>query len=221
MFKRAIFSQSRQIAAAARIPAARVVVPTTANTPARRWYSEEAKKEEATEKKEGTPKVSEEIEECNKQLEEKTKEAKDYKDKFTRAVADFRNLQDRTEREKKAAKDFAIQKFAKDLVESVDNFERALNAVPEIEKSANKELVDFYAGVKMTEEIFLSTLKKHGLEKINPMGEPFDPNKHEATFQVPMPDKEPNTVFHVQQTGFLLNGRTIRAAKVGVTSAAK
>jgi hypothetical protein len=79
MFKRAIFSQTRQIAAAARIPAARVVVPTTANTPARRWYSEEAKKEEATEKKEDTPKVSEEIEKCNKQLEEKTQEAKDYK----------------------------------------------------------------------------------------------------------------------------------------------
>lgn len=62
----------------------------------------------------------------------------------------------------------------------------------------------------MTETILLSTLKKHGLEKIDPIGEAFDPNKHEATFQVPVPDKEPNTVFHVQQTGFMLNGRTIR-----------
>jgi molecular chaperone GrpE len=64
----------------------------------------------------------------------------------------------------------------------------------------------------MTESILLNTLKKHGLEKIDPMGEAFDPNKHEATFQVPMPDNEPNTVFHVQQTGFMLNGRTIRVS---------
>jgi molecular chaperone GrpE len=136
-------------------------------------------------------------------------------DKFTRVVADFRNLQDRTERDKKSAKDFAIQKFAKDLIESVDNLERALQAVPEDALAApeqNKELVDFYNGLKMTEDILLSTLKKHGLEKINPMGDAFDPNVHEATFQAPMPDKEPGTVFHVQQTGFLLNGRTIRVS---------
>lgn len=63
----------------------------------------------------------------------------------------------------------------------------------------------------MTEEILLNTLKRHGLEKVNPMGEAFDPNKHEAVFQVPMEDKEPGTVLNVQQIGFALNGRTIRA----------
>lgn len=111
------------------------------------------------------------------------------------------------------ARDFAIQNFAKDLVESVDNLDRALQAVPKeaitgVDK--NKDLVDFYNGLKMTESILLITLEKHGLEKINPMGESFDPNKHEATFQMHVPDKEPNTIFNVQQTGFLLNGRTIR-----------
>lgn len=128
-------------------------------------------------------------------------------------MADFRNLQDRTERDKKAARDFAIQKFAKDLVDSVDNLDRALSAVPEDARSnaeTNKDLVDLYNGLKMTEDILLGTLRKHGLEKIDPIGEPFDPNRHEATFQTPMPGKEPNTVFHVQQTGFVLNGRTIR-----------
>jgi len=157
-----------------------------------------------------------------KELEERTKEAKDFKSKFTSTVADFRNLQDRTEREKRAAKDFAIQGFAKDLVDSVDNFDRALSAVPEearTDADKYKELVDLYNGLKMTEEILLSTLKKHGLEKIDPTGEPFDPNRHEAVYQLAVPDKEPNTVFHVQQTGFSLNGRTIRAAKVGVVSA--
>jgi molecular chaperone GrpE len=132
-----------------------------------------------------------------------------------RAVADFRNLQDRTERDMKAVRDFAIQKFAKDLVDSVDNLDRALQVVPEEAKSDpknNKDLLDFYNGLKITEDILLNTLKKHGLEKMDPLGEVFDPNKHEATFQVPMPDKEPNTVFHVQQTGFILNGRTIRVS---------
>lgn len=62
----------------------------------------------------------------------------------------------------------------------------------------------------MTEDILLSTLKRHGLEKVDPTGEAFDPNKHEAVFQVPMPDKEPGTVLNVQQIGFALNGRTIR-----------
>lgn len=126
-------------------------------------------------------------------------------------MADFRNLQDRTEREKKTARDFAIQKFAKDLVESVDNLDRALSAVPTESKTENnKDLMNLYNGLKMTEEILLNTLKRHGLEKVNPMGEAFDPNKHEAVFQVPMPDKEPGTVLNVQQIGFALNGRTIR-----------
>ena len=138
-------------------------------------------------------------------------------DKFTRAVAEFRNLQDRAERDKKSAREFAIQKFAKDLCDSVDNLDRALGAVPEetrADSTRNKELVDLYNGLRMTEEILLGTMKKHGLEKIDPLGETFDPNLHEATFQAPMPDKEPGSVFHVQQTGFTLNGRTIRVCYI-------
>lgn len=116
-------------------------------------------------------------------------------------------------RDVRAAKDFAIQKFAKDLVDSVDNLDRALAAVPEearADSARNKELVDLYNGLRMTEDILLSTLKKHGLEKVNPINEKFDPNLHDAIFQAPMADKEAGTVFHVQQTGFTLNGRTIR-----------
>ncbi|RPB05554.1 GrpE-domain-containing protein [Choiromyces venosus 120613-1] len=165
--------------------------------------------------------LTKEVEALKKDLEERTKEARDFKDRFQRAVADFRNLQDRTEREKKTARDFAIQKFAKDLVESVDNLDRALTTVPaESRTEENKDLMNLYNGLKMTEDVLLNTLKRHGLEKVDPMGQVFDPNKHEAVFQVPMSDKEPGTVFNVQQTGFALNGRTIRAAKVGVVAAA-
>ncbi|KAK0674758.1 GrpE-domain-containing protein [Cercophora samala] len=197
--------------------AARTVAPRA------RWYSAEAEKKEA-ETKNGEEKAAEETEEAKlrKQLEAKEAEARDLKDKYLRSVAEFRNLQDRTAREMKAARDFAIQKFAKDLVDSVDNFDRALTMVPEEklksdEKSAHlQDLVNLYEGLKMTENILLETLKKHGLERFDPHGLPFNPNEHEATFMTPMQDKEHNTVFHTQQKGFKLNGRILRPAKVGV-----
>lgn len=143
-------------------------------------------------------------------------------DKCMRTVADFRNLQDRTQREVKTARDFAIQKFAKDLVDSVDNLDRALTTVPKervegVEKTeANQDLINLFEGLKMTETILIQTLAKHGLELVNPAGEKFNPNEHEATFMSPQPGKEDNMVFFVQQKGFKLNGRVLRAAKVGV-----
>ncbi|KAK8220415.1 mitochondrial co-chaperone-like protein GrpE [Phyllosticta capitalensis] len=181
-----------------------------------RWYSEETKKDE---KKEGSEKS--EVDVCKEQLEAKNKEVTDLKDKYLRSVAEFRNLQERTKREVSAAKDFAIQRFARDLVESVDNLDRALQNVPADKLSApnaNKDLVNLADGLKMTDKILLDTLKKHGLERFDPSPalEKFDPNVHEAVFQTPMPDKEDGVCFHTQQKGFLLNGRVLRAAKVGV-----
>jgi molecular chaperone GrpE len=138
-------------------------------------------------------------------------------DKCLRTVADFRNLQDRTQREVKSARDFAIQKFAKDLIDSVDNLDRALTTIPAEKLTGdNQDLNNLHEGVKMTETILMQTLAKHGLERLEPDGDKFNPNEHEATFMAPQPDKEDNTVFHVQQKGFKLNGRVLRAAKVGV-----
>jgi len=122
------------------------------------------------------------------------------------------------------ARDFAIQKFAKDLVDSVDNLDRALSMVPDEKlnvEDANehqKDLISLYEGLKMTENILMSTLKKHGLERFDPAveSEKFNPNEHEATFMTPMAGKEDNTVIMTQQKGFKLNGRVLRAAKVGV-----
>jgi molecular chaperone GrpE len=131
------------------------------------------------------------------------------KDKYLRSVADFRNLQDRTKREISAAKDFALQRF----VETVDNLDRALSTVPSASLTdANPDLVMLHDGLKMTETILMQTLKKHGLERIDPAieGEKFNPNLHEAVFQTPMPDKEDGTVFHTQSKGFMLNGRVLR-----------
>jgi molecular chaperone GrpE len=160
-----------------------------------------------------------ELDVLKQKFEQKDKELAKYKDLYARSVADFRNLQETTKRETQNARDFALQKFIKDLIESVDNFDRALTVVPEDKRTDRenfKELADLYDGFRMMQTVFEKTLAKHGLEKVNPIGEKFDPNVHEATFEVPQPDKEPGTIFHVQQPGFSLNKRVLRAAKVGV-----
>ena len=135
-------------------------------------------------------------------------------------MAEFRNLQERTKREIDAARSFAISRFASDLVESVDNLDRALGTVPaeKIASKENSDLVNLYEGLKMTETILMQTLKKHGLERFDPSenGEKFNPNMHEATFQTKIEGKEDGDVFMTQQKGFSLNGRVVRAAKVGV-----
>jgi len=194
-----------------------------------RWYSSEpeVKKEgDAAESKDGKDKdlESETADPAKKELEAKDKEIIDLKDRYLRSVAEFRNLQERTKRDMQTARDFAIQKFAKDLVDSVDNLDRALAMVPEEKLKAKEksehlqDLVSLHEGLKMTESILMTTLKKHGLERFDPSveGEKFNPNEHEATFMTPMEGKEDNTVFHTQQKGFKLNGRILRAAKVGV-----
>ncbi|KAL9640227.1 MAG: hypothetical protein Q9164_000414 [Protoblastenia rupestris] len=175
-----------------------------------------------------------------KELDTKNREIIDLKDKYLRSVADFRNLQDRTKRDIDTARNFAISRFARDLIESVDNLDRALSIVnpasvsppnpsenstatttpsPSSEEGQiNPELDNLYQGLKMTEGILMSTLKKHGLERFDPSieGEKFDPNLHDAAFMTKVEGKPDGSVFETIQKGFLLNGRVVRAAKVGV-----
>ncbi|KAF4453599.1 molecular chaperone GrpE [Fusarium austroafricanum] len=240
MFRQAIATSSRALRAAPKVAVPRPFIQSqfrvapaftirSVQPAVSRWYSdakeseakpaEEAKSEEKPAEGE---KESDPLAELKKQLEAKENEVKDWKDKCMRTVADFRNLQERTAREVKTAKDFAIQKFGKDLVDSVDNLDRALGMVPQDKLNAKdrpehlQDLANLYEGLKMTEDILMNTLKKHGLERLNPEGEKFNPNEQEATFMTPQPDKEDGTVFFVQQKGFKLNGRVLRAAKVGV-----
>ncbi|KAH7065120.1 mitochondrial co-chaperone-like protein GrpE [Macrophomina phaseolina] len=225
MLSRAVFRSSRAVSSRL---SAQVASPSIRAQAASRWYSESAeankeeKKQEETkdEKKEGEQaKEPSEVDKLREQVEAKNKEVLELKDKYLRSVAEFHNLQERTKREVQAAKDFAIQRFARDLVESVDNLDRALSTVPK-EKlvEENKDLLTLYDGLKMTDTVLINTLKKHGLERVDPSAEneKFDPNIHEAVFQTPMPDKEDGVCFFTQRTGFLLNGRVVRPAQVGV-----
>jgi molecular chaperone GrpE len=122
------------------------------------------------------------------------------------------------------ARNFAIQRFAVDLLESIDNFDRALLAVPKEKLNAakteeNKDLLDLVDGLKMTQNILLNTLQKHGLERFDP-GEPgedgkpqkFDPKIHEATFMTKVEGKENGEIMYTQSKGFTLNGRVLRVS---------
>jgi molecular chaperone GrpE len=138
-------------------------------------------------------------------------------------VADYRNLQDRTVRDKQQAHDFALQKFAKDLIPSIDNLTHALNSVSSERlttpsENVHNDLVNLHKGVQLMETVLLDVLKKHGLTKYDPAveREKFDPNVHDAVFMAPQPDKEDGIVFHTQTPGYMLNGRVLRAAQVGV-----
>lgn len=159
------------------------------------------------------------LEECQAKLGKTEAETKKFKDLYIRSVADFRNLQETTKKDVSRARDFGLQKFSKDLIETIDNFGHCIKSFEGKEK--NEEVKVLHEGVEMTLSIFKKTLNKHGIAEINPVGEKFDPNVHEATFEFPDPTKEPGTVFHVQQLGYTLNGRVIRPAKVGVVKAAE
>lgn len=187
-----------------------------------RGYAAKAEPTEEDAKKDEDANLTEEqkqIKDLQSKLEAKNSETIELKDRLLRAVADFRNLQEVTKKDVRNAKDFALQKFAKDLLESVDNFGHALSAFKQEDLKKSKEISDLYTGVEMTKNVFENTLRKHGIQKLDPIGEPFNPNKHEATFELAQKDKEPGTVFHVQQLGYTLNDRVIRPAKVGIVKA--
>lgn len=117
------------------------------------------------------------------------------------------------------AKLFGIQSFAKDILEVADVLEKATESVPkkELEENSNPPLLSLYEGLKLTEAQLQKVLLKNGLTKIDAVGDMFDPKVHEAMFEIP--GKKLGTVAVVSRVGYLLNGRTIRAARVGVVKA--
>ncbi|KAF9950457.1 Mitochondrial matrix cochaperone [Mortierella alpina] len=152
-------------------------------------------------------------------LAAKDKQLIDCKDRLLRTLADMENLRSRTAKEVANSKDYSIQKFAKDLLDTADILTLAIKNVPQeeiAESSANTHLKNLHTGVSMTRDELLKTLKRYGVESFDPMNEKFDPNLHQANFQVPMPGKEPGTVFDVQKIGFMIKGRVLRPAQVGV-----
>ncbi|MBN3321873.1 GRPE1 protein, partial [Atractosteus spatula] len=151
------------------------------------------------------------------QLEEQLKE---LTDKYKRALADTENLRQRSQKMVEEAKLYGIQGFCKDLLEVADILEKATVSVPKEEvTSENPHLKSLYEGLVMTEVQIQKVFAKHGLVKLNPAGQKFDPYEHEALFHAFVEGKEPGTVTMVTKVGYKLHGRTLRPALVGVAKA--
>lgn len=149
--------------------------------------------------------------------EKLNKDLDDIKDKYKRGLAETENVRNRMQKQISDAKIFGIQGFCKDLLEVSDILERAVEATPKESLDENQELKTLFDGLSMTETQLLKVFARHGLTRLDPeAGDKFDPNLHEALFQLPDPSKDNNTIAVVTQKGFVLSGRTLRAAKVGV-----
>ena len=148
------------------------------------------------------------------QVEELEQSLADAKDQALRAAAEAQNVRRRAEQEAEKARKYALEKFIKELLPVVDSLEKALETMQEEASEVHRE------GVSMTLKMQLDVLNKFGVEVIEPRGEPFDRQVHEAMTMVPNPELEPNTVMDVMQKGYLLNGRLVRPAMVVVSQKA-
>ncbi|MDK9736110.1 nucleotide exchange factor GrpE [Vibrio sp. D404a] len=138
---------------------------------------------------------------------------KDQQDSVLRAKAEVENMRRRTEQEIDKARKFALNKFAEELLPVIDNLERAMQAAD----GENEVVKPLFEGVELTHKTFVDVVAKFGLKEINPEGEAFNPELHQAMSIQESPDHEPNTVMFVMQKGYELNGRVIRPAMVMVS----
>lgn len=150
-------------------------------------------------------------------LEALRTENNELRDRFLRLAAEMDNLRRRTDRDVKDAKSYSVAGFARDMLAVSDNLRRALDAIPaEARTNADAGLSALIEGVEMTERSMLSALERHGVRKIDAEGQKFDPNFHQAMFEVPNPNVPNNTVVQVVQAGFIIGERVLRPAMVGV-----
>jgi molecular chaperone GrpE len=139
------------------------------------------------------------------------------KDKVLRTLAEMENLRRRTEKEVADAKAYGVTSLARDMLTFADNLRRALENVPaEVREAADNALKAFVEGIELTERDFLSRLTRHGVRKLEPKGQKFDPNFHEALYEAHDETIPPGTVAHVVEEGFAIGDRVLRPAKVGV-----
>lgn len=144
-------------------------------------------------------------------------ENEELKDKSLRTTAEMENLRRRTAREIADTRSYAVANFARDLLGVGDNLQRAIQAVPEEKRqSGSEEFKNLIEGVELTERELLKALDKAGVRKFNPEGEKFDPNLHQAMFELPDPDRPNNSVAQVVQEGYMIGERVLRPAMVGV-----
>ena len=138
------------------------------------------------------------------------------KDQLLRALAEAENTRRRARREKEDTAKYAIANFARDVLAVSDNLARAIEAVPEDARAGNDVMETLYQGVELTQRELRTAMERHGIRPVDPRGEKFDHNFHQAMFEVESPDAEPGTVVEVMQLGYVIGERLLRPAMVGV-----
>ena len=154
----------------------------------------------------------------NVALEAAQAEIESLNDRALRATAEVENVRKRADRSVANAHKFALEKFTGDLLPVIDSFERALEAASAL-ASKNDAAGSTVEGIELSLRLMNETLGRHGVEAIDPVGEPFNPSFHEAMSMVPNPDAEPGSVLQVVQKGYTLNERLVRPARVLVAKA--
>ncbi len=140
----------------------------------------------------------------------------DLKDRLLRTLAEVENVRRRGEREVNDTRQYAVAKFAGDMLDVADNMARALANIPAEAREGDPAVKTLVEGVELTEKAMLRALEKHGVKKLDPKGERFDPNFHQAMFEVPDPSVPNGTVAQVVQIGYSIGSRVLRPAMVGV-----
>ncbi len=147
-----------------------------------------------------------------------TAERDEFKDRALRTLAEMENLRRRTEREVADARTYAVTNFARDVLNVADNIRRALESVPaEARAGAEGALKGLIEGIELTERDLAKTLERHGVKAVEPQGQRFDPNRHQAMFEVPNAEVPNGTVVQVVQSGYVIGERVLRPALVGVS----
>jgi molecular chaperone GrpE len=147
--------------------------------------------------------------------------AAEFKDKHLRLLAEMENLRRRTAKEVDDARQYGVSRFAGDVLAVADNMHRALATLDEeVRAGADAKLISLIEGVELTERELHKTLEKHGVRKFTPQGEKFDPNLHQAMYEVPNSDVPAGHVAQVIQSGYMIGERMLRPALVGVSKPA-
>ncbi len=138
------------------------------------------------------------------------------KDLMMRSVAEAENGRKRALKDREDTAKFAVSKFARDLLSVADNLRRALDSTPSELIEQNPQFKNLIDGIEATERELLRAFDKNNINKTQPLGEQFDPNFHEVMFETPMPDKKAGEIIQVLEAGYILNGRLLRPALVGI-----
>lgn len=144
------------------------------------------------------------------------KELDQTKDQMMRALAEAENTRRRSLKDREDIRKYAVSEFAKDLLDFSDNFQRALEAIPAELMESDERIKNVLTGINAMETELLKTFDKHGIKKIEPLDEPFDPNFHEVMFESPGTGKAAGIIVQIIEPGYVLHDRLLRPARVGI-----